>query len=98
MQFVFLITIVALALLAVAADKLSNKVLGAKYLADKATQPGVIALKSGMLVEIIKSGDNANAKSPNAKDACEVTYSGTLMDGKKFDAGTTSFAPNQVSV
>lgn len=31
-----------------------------------------------------------------AGDACEVTYSGTLKDGRKFDAGTTSFAPNQV--
>ena len=29
-------------------------------------------------------------------DTCEVTYSGTLRDGTPFDAGTTSFAPNQV--
>jgi FKBP-type peptidyl-prolyl cis-trans isomerase FklB len=31
-----------------------------------------------------------------ATDTCEVTYSGTLRDGTPFDAGTTSFAPNQV--
>ena len=31
-----------------------------------------------------------------AGDSCDVTYSGTLKDGRKFDAGTTSFAPNQV--
>ena len=73
-----------------------NKRTGAKYLSEKATEAGVITLKSGMLVEILKSGDNADAKSPKAGDACEVTYSGTLKDGKKFDAGTTSFAPNQV--
>ena len=29
-------------------------------------------------------------------DSCDVTYSGTLKDGTKFDSGTTSFAPNQV--
>ena len=29
-------------------------------------------------------------------DTCEVTYAGTLRDGTPFDAGTTSFAPNQV--
>lgn len=59
---------------------------------------GVISLKSGMLVEVLKSGSNDNAKSPNVGDACEVTYSGTLKDGSKFDAGTTSFAPNQVCI
>lgn len=48
-----------------------------------------------MLVEVLKSGAE-NAKSPNVDDACEVTYSGTLKDGSKFDAGTTSFSPSQV--
>jgi FKBP-type peptidyl-prolyl cis-trans isomerase len=32
----------------------------------------------------------------NVTDTCEVTYAGTLRDGTPFDAGTTSFAPNQV--
>lgn len=69
---------------------------GQKYLDEVAKKEGVFTLKSGMLVEIIHSGTDANAKSPTAGDACEVTYSGTLKDGSKFDAGTTSFAPNQV--
>lgn len=69
---------------------------GQKYLDEVATRPGVIKLKSGMLVEIIKSNDDPDAKSPRQTDTCEVTYSGTLKDGSKFDAGTTSFAPNQV--
>lgn len=38
----------------------------------------------------------ADAKSPNVGDNCEVTYAGTFKDGKGFDKGTTSFAPNQV--
>ena len=69
---------------------------GQKFLEETAKKEGVIKLKSGMLVEIIHSGTNAKAKSPNAGDSCEVTYSGTLKDGTKFDSGTTSFAPNQV--
>jgi len=49
-----------------------------------------------MLVEILQESSLEKPKSPNQSDSCEVTYSGTLKDGTKFDAGTTSFAPNQV--
>lgn len=52
-------------------------------------------MKSGMVVEILKSGES-DAKSPKAGDSCKVTYAGTFKDGKSFDSGTTSFAPNQV--
>jgi FKBP-type peptidyl-prolyl cis-trans isomerase FklB len=69
---------------------------GAKFLEEVAQREGVIELKSGMLVEILKTSDKSDAKSPTVSDNCEVTYSGTLKDGSKFDAGTTSFAPNQV--
>ncbi len=51
-----------------------------------------------MLVEILQESSLEKPKSPNQSDSCEVTYSGTLKDGTKFDAGTTSFAPNQVSL
>lgn len=79
-------------------DKHANyhKRTGAKYLAETAQKEGVIELKSGMLVEILKTSSNPDAKSPTPSDPCEVTYKGTLKDGTKFDAGTTSFAPNQV--
>lgn len=53
-------------------------------------------MKSGLLVEIITKSENPDAKSPTASDSCDVTYSGTLKDGTKFDSGRTSFAPNQV--
>lgn len=49
-----------------------------------------------MVVEILKSSENPSAKSPRASDSCKVTYAGTFKDGKSFDSGTTSFAPNQV--
>jgi len=91
----------ALALIFVGAAKKGDmntymKRVGAKYLKEVAAKEGIIELKSGMLVEILKTTDKADAKSPTASDSCEVTYSGTLKDGSKFDAGTTSFAPNQV--
>lgn len=69
---------------------------GKKFLDEKASEPGIIKLKSGMLVEILKQGENPNAKSPKVGDSCEVTYKGTFKDGSSFDSGTTSFAPNQV--
>jgi len=73
-----------------------QKRTGALYLSEKAKESGVIRLKSGMLVEILKESTKEDAKSPTAGDDCEVTYLGTLKNGEKFDGGTTSFAPNQV--
>ena len=69
---------------------------GRKFLEDVAEREGIIKLKSGMLVEILKTSSKEDAKSPTKSDPCEVTYRGTLRDGKQFDAGTTSFAPSQV--
>jgi FKBP-type peptidyl-prolyl cis-trans isomerase FklB len=69
---------------------------GAKFLEETSKKEGVIELKSGMLVEIIKSATKEDARSPTVSDPCEVTYAGELKDGTKFDSGTTSFAPNQV--
>lgn len=69
---------------------------GAKFIEETSKKEGVVKLKSGMLVEILKSSDKADAKSPTKSDACKVTYKGELKDGSQFDAGTTSFAPNQV--
>lgn len=69
---------------------------GQKYLDVTAKKEGVYKLKSGMLVEILTESTKQDALSPNQGDSCEVTYSGTLRDGTKFDSGTTSFAPNQV--
>lgn len=69
---------------------------GAQYLKKIAAQPGIISLKSGMLIEVLKASTKVNAKSPTENDDCDVTYKGTLKNGEQFDAGTTSFAPNQV--
>ena len=69
---------------------------GEKYLKEIESKEGIHKLKSGMLVEFLKEGDNPDARSPTKFDTCDVTYKGTLKDGSQFDAGTTSFSPNQV--
>jgi len=106
MQYSLLVVALLLALLvgtsaaAGSNDKNVNylKRTGKKYLDEIAARPDAILLKSGMVVEIMHKSDKENAKSPMAGDACEVTYLGTLKDGTRFDGGTTSFAPNQVSM
>ncbi len=69
---------------------------GKKYLEEQAAKEGAYKLESGMVIEILKESDKDGAKSPNKGDSCECTYEGTFKDGKRFDGGTTSFAPNQV--
>ena len=69
---------------------------GKKYLEEQAAKEGAHLLESGMVIEILKESDKDDAKSPNVGDSCECTYEGTFKDGKRFDGGTTSFAPNQV--
>ena len=73
-----------------------SKRTGAKYLTETAAKDGVITLKSGMLIEVLKESTLKEPKSPEAGDSCDVTYAGTFKDGKPFDGGRTSFAPNQV--
>merc|ERR1719198_1758478 len=90
------ILLLALAALVVSDMSSYTKRVGAKYLEEKAQENGVMVMKSGMLIEIVKESDKADAKSPEKSSQCKVTYSGTLHDGTPFDSGTTSFAPNQV--
>jgi len=69
---------------------------GENFLKEIEKKEGIYKLKSGMLVEFLKEGNNPDARSPTKFDTCDVTYKGTLKDGSQFDAGTTSFSPNQV--
>lgn len=47
-----------------------------------------------LCMKVLKKG--TGAFHPTASSPCECDYRGTLIDGTQFDAGTTSFAPNQV--
>ncbi len=49
---------------------------GQKYLDEVAQREGILKLKSGMLIEVLKASDKPDAKSPKAGDSCEVTYLG----------------------
>ena len=81
-----------------AAEKQNNyqKRIGNKFLAGVAEREGITKMKSGMLVEILKSSEDADPISPDVYSNCEVTYIGMFPDGKVFDQGTTKFMPRQV--
>mmetsp|Transcript_21216 Transcript_21216/g.35575 ORF Transcript_21216/g.35575 Transcript_21216/m.35575 type:complete len:189 (-) Transcript_21216:187-753(-) len=50
------------------------KRIGTEYLNDMAQKEGIVRLKSGMLVEILQSGSNLNAKSPMLRDKISFSY------------------------
>lgn len=60
-----------------------NKAEGDNFLAENRKKEGVITLPSGLQYKIIKSG---TGKSPKATDSVTVHYTGTLINGKKFDS------------
>ena len=75
-----------------AKKSLAQKAKGQAFLAANKTRPGVIALPNGLQYEILKAGDPAAAK-PTAADTVVVHYTGTLIDGTKFDASVDRGEP-----
>ncbi|MBI9034352.1 MAG: FKBP-type peptidyl-prolyl cis-trans isomerase [Bacteroidales bacterium] len=61
---------------------------GMAYLIKMAGKDGVISTKSGLLYEIVKQGTGS---IPTKSDKVQVHYSGSLIDGRKFD-GTKDHA------
>ena len=64
-------------------DAKSNLEKGKKYLDDNAKKQGVTVTKSGLQYEVEKMG---TGEKPKATDIVRVHYSGTLIDGTKFDS------------
>ena len=60
-----------------------NKKKGDAFLAEFQAKKGVSALPGGVLYSVIKEG---KGKKPLSTDAIEVYYSGSLINGKQFDA------------
>jgi FKBP-type peptidyl-prolyl cis-trans isomerase FkpA len=65
----------------------------AAYLEKAASEPGAFRTPSGLIYRELRAGTGT---SPIATDTVKVNYSGTLVNGKKFDSGSTSFPLNRV--
>ncbi len=60
-----------------------NKAKGAAFLSENKSKEGVVQLDSGLQYKVIKEGDGP---SPKAEDKVKCHYTGTLIDGTKFDS------------
>ena len=69
-----------------------NKAEGDKYLAANKTKPGVKTTASGLQYSVIKEG---TGKKPTAESTVKVHYTGTLLDGTKFDSSVDRGEPSQ---
>lgn len=72
------------------ADGASNQAAGEKFLAENKTKEGVKSTESGLQYKVVKMGDG---KKPAASDKVTVHYTGTLIDGKKFDSSVDRGQP-----
>ncbi len=80
-------------------DKVKNLEAGKAFMAKKAKTKGISSTDSGMLYEVLTQGDGAKPSSANS--TVVVHYTGTLIDGTKFDSSVdrgqpATFALNQV--
>ena len=69
-----------------------NKAEGDKFLADNKAKPGVKTTASGLQYSVVKEG---TGKKPTAESTVKVHYTGTLLDGTKFDIVNTVFNNNK---
>lgn len=75
-----------------------NQKEGDDFLAKNKDKPGVKVTASGLQYEVVKQG---NGPKPKATDVVKVDYTGTKIDGTKFDSSVdrgqpATFALNQV--
>lgn len=66
-----------------------------KYLVDNAKRPGIKVTASGLQYEVIKMGDG---KIPVDTNTVKVHYTGTLINGKKFDSSVDRGTPIEFPV
>jgi FKBP-type peptidyl-prolyl cis-trans isomerase FklB len=67
-----------------------NRVAGEAFLAENGKKPGVTTTESGLQYEVITMGKGAK---PSASDQVKVHYTGTLIDGTKFDSSVDRGEP-----
>lgn len=68
---------------------------GEKFLADNKTKSGVITTESGLQYQVITEGTGAK---PTAEDHVKVHYTGSLLDGTKFDSSIDRGEPAEFPV
>ncbi len=69
-----------------------NLEAGTKFFAENGKKPGVTTTASGLQYQIVTAG---KGPKPKADDSVKVHYTGTLLDGTKFDSSIERNEPAQ---
>ena len=72
-----------------------SKEEGEKFLAENKTKDGVITTESGLQYKVETEGTGAK---PTKEDKVKVHYTGTLLDGTKFDSSVDRGEPAEFGV
>jgi len=72
-----------------------NKTAGAKFMEENKATKGVKTTESGLQYNMVREG---KGKSPTAEDVIKVHYTGSLIDGTKFDSSHDRGQPASFSV
>lgn len=72
-----------------------NKADGAAFLKENAKSKAIYTTKSGLQYKIVKKGEG---KKPTVNSTVKVNYTGTLIDGKKFDSSYDRGMPAEFPV
>ena len=78
-----------------AKEAAQNKEAGEKFLAENKTKEGVITTESCLQYKVEKEG---TGEKPTAADRVKVHYTGTLLDGTKFDSSVDRGEPAEFGV
>ena len=78
-----------------AKEAAQNKEAGEKFLAENKTKEGVITTESGLQYKVEKEG---TGEKPTAADRVKVHYTGTFLDGTKFDSSVDRGEPAEFGV
>lgn len=73
--------------------KLYRSRIAQKYFHEIAQIEGIIRLRDGIYVEILKTGVARNAKSPRRKDRCKVSFTVKNKDGEVIEECESSPTP-----
>ena len=78
-----------------AREAAKSKEEGEKFLAENKMKEGVITTESGLQYQVITEGTGVK---PTAEDRVKVHYTGTLLDGTKFDSSVDRGEPAEFGV